>query len=359
MTQDKPRRSGEGRPPKGSSQSSSRPAKGDGPPRASDADKPRTSRSSSPSRRDSDGRGSGRTSSPRSGDSRSGSSSGRRSGKSYEGGSADKPSRSGDSRTGSSGGGKSYGSKPPGGSRGDGRGSSKSRPGTGGNSSREERELPENALPWPDEIYDMDLDPQLRAELEGVGGTSGALAKHLLSVEVLADVDPEAAYQHALRIRERIPRLALGRQTLCIAAYRTGRYREAIKEESAYRRTSNNLDLVPIAADSERGLGRPERALAMVADFERAQLDSDTLTELFIVAGGARQDLGDPDAARIFLQKAVRAAKSPMAMARSRYALGQLLVDSDPEQARKWLQAASDIDEDEVWTEAASLLQAL
>lgn len=219
--------------------------------------------------------------------------------------------------------------------------------------------MPENALPWPDEIFDMDLDPQLRAELEGVGGTSGALAKHLLSVEVLAEDDPEAAYQHALRIRQRIPRLALGRQTLCIAAYRTGRYKEAIKEEAAYRRTSNGLDLVAIAADSERGLGRPERALAMVAEFEKADLDSDTRTELLIVAGGARQDLGDTDAARIFLQKAVRAAKSPMAMARSRFALGQLLSQTDPEQARKWLQAAADIDEEAVWTDAAELLESL
>ena len=224
---------------------------------------------------------------------------------------------------------------------------------------REERELPENALPWPEEIFDMDLDPELRAELESVGGTSGALAKHLLSVEVLAEDDPEAAYQHALRIRERIPRLALGRQTLCIAAYRTGRYREAIKEEAAYRRTSNKFDLVAIAADSERGLGRPQRALAMVTEFESAGLDADTLTELLIVAGGARQDLGDVDAARIFLQKAVRAAKSPMAMARSRFALGQLLIESDPQQARKWLQAASDIDEESVWTDAAALLESM
>jgi tetratricopeptide (TPR) repeat protein len=221
------------------------------------------------------------------------------------------------------------------------------------------REPREDDLPWPDEIFDMELEPEIRAELEAVGVVSGTIVKHLLSVQVLAETDPEAAYQHAQRVRQRIPRLALGRQTACIAAYRAGHFREAIKEESAYRRVTNKLDLVPMAADSERGLGRPERALALVAEFEGQKLDSDSRTELYIVAGGAREDLGDLDAARMFLQKAVRAAKSPMATARSRFALGHLLMDTDPDQARKWLQSAAEADPDEIWTDAAELLETM
>ena len=49
-----------------------------------------------------------------------------------------------------------------------------------------------------------------------------------------------------------------------------------------------------------------------------------------------------------------------MAMARSRFALGELLVASgDAQDAKKWLQSAVDIDEDAAWTEAASLLESL
>jgi tetratricopeptide (TPR) repeat protein len=185
------------------------------------------------------------------------------------------------------------------------------------------------------------------------------MAKHLLSVQVLAQTDPEAAYQHAHKVRERLPRAALSRQTACIAAYRAGRFREAIKEESAYRRISGQVDLVPIAADSERGLRRPERALAIVAEFEK-DADPETLSELLIVGSGARQDLGDLDAARVLAQKAVRAAKGPMAMARARYALGRLLIRTgETEQARKWLQSAVDLDEGAVWTDAAEVLETL
>ncbi|MEI2786259.1 MAG: hypothetical protein V9E82_11255 [Candidatus Nanopelagicales bacterium] len=205
----------------------------------------------------------------------------------------------------------------------------------------------------------MELEQELRAELEAVGGTSGALVKHLLSVQVLAEEDPEAAYQHAARLRQRMPRSALARQTACITAYRAGKFREAIKEEAAYRRVSNRLDLVPIAADCERGLGRPQRALAMVTEFEGQKLDADTRTELLIVGGGAREDLGDDEAARVLLQKAVRAARSPMAIARSRYALGRLLVGSDLEQARRWLTSAVTVDEEGIWTDAAELLESL
>lgn len=219
-----------------------------------------------------------------------------------------------------------------------------------------------NDLPWPEEIFELDLElePELAKELEAFGGSTGTLSKHLLSVQVLAEADPELSYLHAARLRDRIPRAALGRHTVCIAAYRTGRFKEAIKEEAAYRRISGNFDLVPIAADSERGLERPQRALALVSEFESAELDSDTRTELMIVAGGARRDLGDDEAARVYLQKAVRAAKSPMAQARSRFALGELLAQTgQTDEARKWLQSAVEVDEDAIWTEATELLENL
>ena len=49
-----------------------------------------------------------------------------------------------------------------------------------------------------------------------------------------------------------------------------------------------------------------------------------------------------------------------MAMARSRYALGELLASTgDVEQAKKWLQSAVDVDEDSAWTDAAEVLDGL
>lgn len=250
-------------------------------------------------------------------------------------------------------------SAPSGGSR-SGRGTSG--PGRSSSAPREDRPPRDtsNDLPWPEEIFELELDPDLQSELEAAGGPTSTLAKHLLSVQVLAETDPETAYQHAARVRDRLPRAALARQTACIAAYRAGHFRQAIKEEAAYRRISGKPDLVPMAADSERGLDRPERALALLAEFDSAALEADTRTELLIVGAGARQDLGDSDAARVLAQKAVRAANSPMAASRARYALGRLLADAgDGAAARKWLESAADLDPEGVWTDAAEVLETL
>lgn len=217
-----------------------------------------------------------------------------------------------------------------------------------------------NDLPWPEEIFELELDPDVMKELEAFGGRPATLAKHLLSVGVLAESDPQASYQHAVRVRERIPRSALARQTACIAAYRIGRFKEALKEESAYRRICGAIDLVPIAADCERGLGRPTRALSLVTEYEHRKMDADTRTELFIVGGGARRDLGDTDAARVLFTKAVRSARTPMSIARAHFALGEFLASvGEVAQARNALQSAADVDEDDAWTEARSLLETL
>ena len=55
-------------------------------------------------------------------------------------------------------------------------------------------------------------------------------------------------------------------------------------------------------ADCERGLGRPERALELAASPEASRLDLEGRVEMLLVAAGARQDLGQADAAVLTLQ---------------------------------------------------------
>ena len=50
-------------------------------------------------------------------------------------------------------------------------------------------------------------------------------------------------------------------------------------------------------ADCERGLERPERAIALAASPEAETLDASAKVELAIVVSGARGDLGELDAA--------------------------------------------------------------
>jgi hypothetical protein len=54
-------------------------------------------------------------------------------------------------------------------------------------------------------------------------------------------------------------------------------------------------------ADCERGLGRPERAIALAATPEAETLDEDQKVELAIVVSGARLDLGEIEAAESVL----------------------------------------------------------
>lgn len=54
---------------------------------------------------------------------------------------------------------------------------------------------------------------------------------------------------------------------------------------------------LPVMADCERGLGRPDRALDMARSEEAKDLDAPGKVELAIVAAGARTDLGQLDAA--------------------------------------------------------------
>ena len=117
----------------------------------------------------------------------------------------------------------------------------------------------------------------------------------------LLDEDPEAAYAHAVAARDRAGRIGAVREAAGIAAYLTGRYAEALAELRAARRISGDQGMLPVMADCERGLGRPEKALAMASSPEVRQLDAAGRAEMLIVASGARRDLGQPEAAALLL----------------------------------------------------------
>ncbi|BDZ43781.1 hypothetical protein GCM10025865_30800 [Paraoerskovia sediminicola] len=120
---------------------------------------------------------------------------------------------------------------------------------------------------------------------------------HLVMAGRLLDEDPEQAYQHAQAAVRRAGRVDVVREAAGIAAYQSGRYGEALRELRTVRRLNGSSEHLPIMADCERGLGRPERALALAASDEAATLDDDGRVELAIVVSGARTDLGDHEAA--------------------------------------------------------------
>ena len=148
------------------------------------------------------------------------------------------------------------------------------------------------------------LDRAARTRLRTLSkGNADHVAKHLVMAGRLIDVDPEAAYDHSLEAMRSAGRVDIVREAVALTAYATGRYAEALREVRTVRRLSG-VDAHPaIEADCERGLGRPERALAVVAEAKTRELPLAEAVEVTIVESGARADLGELDAALLVVER--------------------------------------------------------
>ncbi|WP_406001672.1 hypothetical protein [Streptomyces sp. NBC_00829] len=164
----------------------------------------------------------------------------------------------------------------------------------------------------------------------------------------LIDEDPEQAYAYskvALRLASRV---AAVREAAGFAAYATQKYSEALAEFRAARRMTGSVELWPVMADCERGLGRPERAMAMAGEPEVQKLDKAGQVEMRLVAAGARRDMGQLDAAIVTLQSPELASNSVQPWtARLRYAYADALLAAGREgEAREWFAKALEADKD-------------
>ncbi|WP_326614915.1 tetratricopeptide repeat protein [Streptomyces scopuliridis] len=174
------------------------------------------------------------------------------------------------------------------------------------------------------------------------------VARNLVMVAKLIDEDPEQAYAYsriALRLASRV---AAVREAAGFAAYATQKYAEALAEFRAARRMTGGVDLWPVMADCERGLGRPERAMAMAGEPEVQKLDKAGQVEMRLVAAGARRDMGQIDAAIVTLQSPELASNSVQPWtARLRYAYADALLSAGREdEAREWFGKTIEADKD-------------
>lgn len=102
------------------------------------------------------------------------------------------------------------------------------------------------------------------------------------------------AFARASVAKGEAPRSASVRELLGLAAYRLGRWRDAQRELQTYRRLSGRRDHDPEIADCERALGRPERAVEILADLDAEEVGEQVWVEGLIVSAGALLDLGRP-----------------------------------------------------------------
>ncbi|MFD9078999.1 hypothetical protein ACFYYM_26920 [Streptomyces erythrochromogenes] len=179
-------------------------------------------------------------------------------------------------------------------------------------------------------------------------GLAEEVSKNLVMVARLIDEDPEQAYAYsriALRLASRV---AAVREAAGFAAYATQKYSEALAEFRAAKRMTGSVELWPVMADCERGLGRPERALAMAGEPEVQKLDKAGQVEMRLVAAGARRDQGQLEAAIVTLQSPELASSAVQPWtARLRYAYADALLAAGREdEAREWFGKALEADKD-------------
>nr|WP_254281385.1 hypothetical protein [Frigoribacterium sp. VKM Ac-2836] len=158
----------------------------------------------------------------------------------------------------------------------------------------------------------------------------------------LIDEDPEEAHKHALSAGRRAGRISVVRETIAITAYQVGDYALTLRELRTYRRISGRDDQLPLMVDSERGLGRPERALELGRSVDVSTLDVQVRVSLAIAMSGARLDLGQPQAALGELEipqldRTKAFSYSPALFA----AYGTVLEDlGRPDEGERWLELA-------------------
>ncbi|MEU2434121.1 hypothetical protein ABZ611_32335 [Streptomyces sp. NPDC007861] len=204
-------------------------------------------------------------------------------------------------------------------------------------------------MPIPEDVTGEEIDKDVRQELQSLPkGLAEDVAKNLVMVARLIDEEPEQAYGYsrvALRLASRV---AAVREAAGFAAYATQKYSEALAEFRAARRMTGSVELWPVMADCERGLGRPERALAMAGEPEVQKLDKAGQVEMRLVAAGARRDMDQLEAAIVTLQSPELASNSVQPWtARLRYAYADALLAAGREdEAREWFAKAVEADKD-------------
>ena len=227
------------------------------------------------------------------------------------------------------------------------------RPGRGGSArfgkdeQRDDRRIElKNEPAIPEEVLNETVDPDLARELSSLSKENAErAAQHLLAAAFYVDTDPRRAHLHGVAASARAGRVGRVREVAGYAAYYAREFEIAIRELRAANRISGDGSMWPVLADSERGIGRPEKAVEMAKDPQVKLLDIDGQIEMKIVVAGARRDLKQVEAAVATLKCAELENETASWAARLRYAYADALEASgDHKNAQKWFVKSAEID---------------
>ncbi|WP_243635706.1 hypothetical protein [Kocuria tytonicola] len=153
------------------------------------------------------------------------------------------------------------------------------------------------------DVTGRELDRSMHHELKALEQSNAErVAQHLVMAARYLEEDPEFALEHANAAVRKAGRIGVVREAAGVAAYAAGDFALALKELRTHRRISGSQEHLPLMVDSQRALGRADKAMEEATSEAAASLDAAGQAALAIVVSGIHADAGDHDAALAALE---------------------------------------------------------
>jgi tetratricopeptide (TPR) repeat protein len=213
----------------------------------------------------------------------------------------------------------------------------------------------------------------------GVAPTGPPVSRKPLPVEVAADIRKAAAiatalhrerlvekaesaygaytrnrFQDAYRaikpVADEVPTVAAVRELIGLAAYRSGKWREAVKHLDAHAAMTDSTEHIPVLMDCQRALGKPKKVVALWTELRQSSPEPDVLAEGRMVAAASLAETGDLDGA-ISMLSGAGATKSLRNPSNRHIRQWYLLADlyeraGDVPRAREFFERVAKVDRD-------------
>ncbi len=159
------------------------------------------------------------------------------------------------------------------------------------------------------------LPPEVAADIRKAADSATTLHREGLvkRTESAYGAYERGRYQDALRaikpVADEAPGVAAVRELAGLAAYRSGRWREATRHLQAFSALSDSREHLPVLMDCQRALHKPKKVAELWSELRHSSPDPDVLTEGRIVAAASLADTGDLNGA-IAMLAAAGAAKA-------------------------------------------------
>jgi tetratricopeptide (TPR) repeat protein len=163
------------------------------------------------------------------------------------------------------------------------------------------------------------LPPEIAAEIRKAADVATVAHRERLveRAESAYGAYDRGRYQDALRaikpVVEETPSVAAVRELTGLAAYRTGKWRDAVKHLTAFATLTDSNEHLPVLMDCQRALRKPKKVAELWNELRQSSPEPDVLAEGRIVASASLAESGDLQSAITMLAGAgaLKALRNP------------------------------------------------